>query len=89
MLSRSFGDQNIKDVEVIVVQHVTRFEIDDNAQFCIIASYGVWDVLKDEECAILEKMQTTNTGEMNKIIIDECVKRKSLNNPNFFVISFN
>lgn len=45
---------------------MTRFEIDDNAQFCIIASYGVWDVLKDEECAFLEKMQTTNTGEMSK-----------------------
>jgi serine/threonine protein phosphatase PrpC len=86
MLSRSFGDWKIKDVGVIVDPHITRFELDDDSLFVVIASDGVWDVLKDEECSILEKMYV-NTGEMCKKIIGECLKRKSLDNLSCFVIS--
>lgn len=88
MLSRSFGDWNIKDVGVIVDPHFTKFELDEDALFCVIASDGVWDVLKDEECIILEKMYV-NTGEMSKKIIGECIKRKSFDNLSCFVISLN
>ena len=86
MLSRSFGDWKIKDVGVIVDPHITRFELDENALYCIIASDGVWDVLKDEECSALEKMYV-DTREMSKNIIRECMKRKSLDNLSCFVIS--
>ena len=86
MLSRSFGDWKIKDVGVIVDPHITRFELDENALYCIIASDGVWDVLKDEECSVLEKMYV-DTREMSKNIIRECMKRKSLDNLSCFVIS--
>ena len=88
MLSRSFGDWKIKDVGVIVDPHITRYELKDEDLFCIIASDGVWDVLKDEECSILEKMKG-NTGDMCKNIISECIKRRSFDNLSCFVISLN
>ena len=86
MLSRSFGDWRIKDVGVIVDPHVTKYEITNNDLYCILASDGIWDVIKDEECSILETMYE-NTGEMSKKIISECLKRKSLDNLSCFVIS--
>ena len=86
MLSRSFGDWKIKDVGVIVDPHVTKYEITDNDLYCILASDGIWDVIRDEECSILETMYE-NTGEMSKKIISECLKRKSLDNLSCFVIS--
>jgi serine/threonine protein phosphatase PrpC len=86
MLSRSFGDWRIKDVGVIVDPHVTKYEIKEDDLYCIIASDGIWDVIKDEECSILQNMYV-NTGEMSKKIISECIKRKSLDNLSCFVIS--
>ena len=86
MLSRSFGDWRIKDVGVIVDPHIIRYELTDDDSFCVIASDGVWDVLKDEECSILEKMYV-NTGEMSKKIITECLRRNSFDNLSCFVIS--
>ena len=85
-LSRSFGDWRIKDVGVIVDPHFCRYEITEDDSFCIIASDGVWDVLRDEEFSCLEKMYV-DTGKMSKIIINECLKRKSLDNLSIFVIS--
>ena len=86
MLSRSFGDWRIKDVGVIVDPHIIRYELTDDDSFCVIASDGVWDVLKDEECSVLEKMYV-NTGEMSKKIITECLRRNSFDNLSCFVIS--
>ena len=86
MLSRSFGDWRIKDVGVIVDPHIIRYELSDDDSFCVIASDGVWDVLKDEECSVLEKMYM-NTGEMSKKIISECLRRNSFDNLSCFVIS--
>ena len=88
ILSRSFGDWRIKDFGVIVDPHVTKFELNEEDLFCVIASDGVWDVLRDEECAVLEKMNV-NTGELSKNIITECLKRKSFDNLSCFVISLN
>ena len=86
MLSRSFGDWRIRDVGVIVDPHIIRYELTDDDSFCVIASDGVWDVLKDEECSVLEKMYV-NTGEMSKKIITECLRRNSFDNLSCFVIS--
>ena len=86
MLSRSFGDWKIKDVGVIVDPHVTRYELNNDDSFCVIASDGVWDVLKDEEFSVLEKMYM-NTGEMSKKIIAESLRRNSFDNLSCFVIS--
>ena len=88
MLSRSFGDWRIKDMGVIVDPHIVSYELKEDDSYCVIASDGVWDVLKDEECSFLEKMNV-DTGKMSKIIIEECIKRKSLDNLSIFIISLN
>ena len=88
ILSRSFGDWRIKDFGVIVDPHVTKFELNEEDLFCVIASDGVWDVMKDEECSVLQNMNV-NTLELSKKIITECLKRRSLDNLSCFVISLN
>ena len=88
IISRSFGDWNIKDFGVIVDPHVTKFELNEEDLFCVIASDGIWDVMRDDEFAILETINE-NTGELSKRIIAECMKRKSFDNLSCFVIRLN
>ena len=88
MLSRSFGDFITKNFGVIVDPHVAKIELSDDDLYCIIASDGVWDVLKDEECSIISKMGL-NSGELSKRIINEGLKRKSKDNLSCFVIHLN
>lgn len=86
ILSRSFGDWLIKDFGVIVDPHFIKYELNEEDLFCIIASDGVWDVMGDEECSVLENMNV-NTGELSKNIINECLRRKTHDNLSCFVIS--
>ena len=88
ILSRSFGDWRIKDFGVIVDPHVTKFELNEEDLFCVIASDGVWDVMRDDECSVLQNMNV-NTLQLSKNIITECLKRRSFDNLSCFVISLN
>ena len=88
MLSRSFGDFLTKDFGVIITPHVVKYELSDDDLYCVIASDGVWDVIKDNDCAILPKMGF-ETGELSKRIIVESLKRKSKDNLSCFVIKLN
>ena len=88
MLSRSFGDFLTKDFGVIVTPYVTKVELTEDDLYCVIASDGVWDVIKDNDCAVLPKMGL-ETGELCKIIIQESLKRKSKDNLSCFVIKLN
>ena len=63
MLSRSFGDWAIKQYGVIVDPHVTKIELNDDDLFCVIASDGIWDVIKDDDCSVLAHMKF-NTGDL-------------------------
>ena len=88
MLSRSFGDFITKGFGVIVEPFVTKTELNEDDIYCVIASDGVWDVLKDEDCSVLIKMGLTS-GELSKRIIVEGLKRKSKDNLSCFVIKLN
>lgn len=88
MLSRSFGDFLTKDFGVIVTPYVTKVELTEDDLYCVIASDGVWDVIKDNDCAVLPKLGL-ETGELSKIIIQESLKRKSKDNLSCFVIKLN
>ena len=85
MLSRSFGDWAIKKYGVIVEPHITKIEINENDSFLIIASDGLWDVIKDEECkGFTEKY--TDTLETCKNLVNECLNRGSVDNISCFVV---
>lgn len=85
MLSRCFGDWAIKEYGVIVNPHVANIELTDDDLFLVIASDGVWDVIKDEELKELTKTNT-NTLEISKNIIVEALRRGSEDNISCFVI---
>ena len=91
MLSRSFGDFQTKGYGVIVTPHVIKYELKEDDLYCVIASDGVWDVVKDSDCAVLEQMgkMGMNTGELSRRMINEALKRKSKDNVSCFVISLN
>lgn len=85
MLSRSFGDWGIKEYGVIVEPHITKIEINENDSFLIIASDGLWDVIKDEECKGFTEIYG-DTFETCKNLVQECLNRGSGDNISCFVI---
>jgi len=87
MLSRSFGDWAIKSYGVIVDPHISKIELNDDDLFLIIASDGVWDVIKDEECMQFYR-NSKNTLDLCKNIVVESLKRGSQDNISCFAISF-
>ena len=91
MLSRSFGDFLTKDFGTIVTPHVVKYEITQDDLYCVIASDGVWDVVKDNDCLFLPKMAKMgmDTGELSRRMVNEALKRKSKDNLSCFVISLN
>ena len=88
MLSRSFGDWSLKTFGVTVDPHVTKIVLNEDDLYCVIASDGIWDVIKDEDCMALVNMKF-NTGELSKCVLNESLKRGSLDNLSCFVISLN
>lgn len=87
MLSRSFGDWLIKSYGVIVDPHITKIELTDDDLYLIIASDGLWDAIKDEECRRLCQ-SNINTLEICKNFVVESLKRGSQDNISCFIISF-
>lgn len=85
MLSRSFGDWAIKEYGVIAEPHITKIEINDNDSYIIIASDGLWDVIKDEECKGFTEIYE-DTFETCKNLVQECLSRGSGDNISCFVI---
>ena len=87
MLSRSFGDWVNKQDGVIVDPHLTKIEINNDDLFLIIASDGVWDVIKDEECKGFTEIYS-NSLDICKNLVQECLNRGSEDNISCYVINF-
>ena len=70
---------------------MVKYEITQDDLYCVIASDGVWDAIKDSDCAVLPKMSQMgmNTGELSRRMVNEALKRKSKDNLSCFVISLN
>ena len=85
MLSRSFGDWVNKQDGVIVDPHLTKIEINNDDLYLIIASDGVWDVIKDEECKGFTEIYA-NTSDICKYLVQECLNRGSEDNISCFLV---
>jgi serine/threonine protein phosphatase PrpC len=60
-LSRCFGNWSVKNQGLIVNPYITKIEINNDDLYLIIASDGIWDVIKDEEISLfIEKNEETN-----------------------------
>ena len=88
MLSRCFGDWNIKEYGVIVEPHISKAELTNEDLYLIIATDGVWDVIEDEECLRLTQ-SNSNTFQICKNIVVESLNRGSQDNISCFVIKLN
>ena len=85
MLSRSFGDWDIKNFGVIAEPHITKVDITDDDLFIIIASDGVWDVIKDGDCLALTQTNI-DTLEICKNIVVDALSKNSQDNLSCFVV---
>ena len=88
MLSRAFGDWELKPYGVINVPHVVRMPIEENDKYLIIASDGIWDVFQDEDMYTMSK-EVNSADEFCKNIIKEGLQRGTMDNISCFVVKLN
>ena len=88
MLSRAFGDWELKTYGVSCIPHIVRYEIQDDDKYLVIASDGVWDVIEDEDAFQLSKNKN-NSKEFCDEIMNYTVERGSMDNISCFVIGLN
>ena len=85
MLSRAFGDWELKTYGVICEPHIIRYEIEDEDNYLVIATDGVFDVMEDEDVFQLSKKQK-NAKDFCDDIMKEAIERGSMDNISCFVI---
>lgn len=88
MLSRAFGDWELKSYGVISEPHITRMQINNSDKYLIIASDGVWDVIEDDDIFNLNR-NATNSEELCGNIIRSSLDKGSMDNISCFVIKLN
>ena len=86
MLSRCFGDWDIKKYGVIVDPHVVNLELNDDDLYLILATDGVWDYLSDEQCKDVIK-SNKNTLDICKNIVVEALRKGSDDNISCIVVA--
>lgn len=88
MLSRAFGDWELKTYGVICEPHTVRYEIESDDLFLVVATDGVWDVLEDEDVFQMSKREN-NAKDFCDDIMKETIDRGSMDNVSCFVIGLN
>lgn len=85
MLSRCFGDFELKPYGVISTPDITRTEIGNDDEYIVIASDGIWDVLEDEEVFLLSK-EVANSNDFVHLIAKTAFMKGTMDNMSCFVI---
>lgn len=88
MLSRAFGDWELKPYGVINVPHITRIEIEDKDHYIVMASDGIWDVFSDEDVYNIS-LQCSNAENLCNKIINDALLKGTMDNISCFVIRLN
>ena len=88
MLSRAFGDWELKNYGVSCEPHVVKINIEEDDKYVVIASDGVWDVLEDEDVYALNK-NANNSMDLCNNIIKISLEKGSMDNISCFVIGLN
>ncbi|KAJ0454246.1 putative PPM-type phosphatase domain, protein phosphatase 2C family [Helianthus annuus] len=72
-MSRAFGDFCLKDYGLISVLNVYYHKLTDHHEFMVLATNGVWDVLKNDE--VLKINGSMNNRSMAaRSVVDHAVK---------------
>ena len=88
MLSRAFGDWELKQYGVSNEPHINKIEIKNDDLFIVMASDGVWDVLDDSEVYKMSLL-AINSKDFCNNIIKTSIEKGSLDNISCFVIQLN
>ena len=88
MLSRAFGDWELKPYGVICEPHVTRINITDNDKYVVVASDGIWDIFEDSDIFNMSK-KMGNSKEFCNSIVNQAIENGSMDNISCFVIKLN
>ena len=86
-VTRGLGDFDLKTKGLISEPHIVKKLIDHNLNYCVLASDGVWDVLKPDEVAKIT--QNRNVNELAKTIVETAIDRGSEDNISCIVIELN
>ena len=88
MLTRAFGDYELKHYGVISVPHIEKYEINFEDKYVIIASDGVWDVLSEKDVFNIS-LNCGNAKELCDEIIRCSMENGTMDNLSCFVIKIN
>ena len=88
MLSRAFGDLELKQFGVICEPYITRINITDNDKYVVVASDGVWDIFEDSDIYNMSK-DMNNCKEFCNNIVEKAIEKGSMDNISCFVIKLN
>ena len=86
-VTRGLGDFDLKSKGLICEPHITKKLIDHNVNYCVLASDGVWDVLKLDEVAKI--IQNNKINDMAKNIVEAALDKGSEDNISCIVIELN
>ena len=86
MLSRAFGDWELKNYGVSCEPHVIKINIEDDDKYVVIATDGVWDVMEDEDVYGLNKT-AKNSLDFCRSILQTSLDKGSMDNISCFVIA--
>ena len=85
MLTRSFGDKEMKKYGVLSTPDIFYHNIEEEDLFVIIASDGVWDVVEEEEIFKLSQNKISSS-EFSKTIIKLAKERETHDNISCIVV---
>ena len=88
-ISRCFGDYDLKNKGLTSEPHITKKFIDNNLNYCVLASDGVWDSLNLNDVSKIASENENNFNNMAKIIGESAKKRGSEDNISCIVIKLN
>ena len=88
MLTRSFGDKEMKKYGVLSTPDIFCHNIDENDLFVIIASDGVWDVVEEDEIFKLSQ-DKISSNDFSKKIIELAKERDTHDNISCIVVKLN
>ncbi|XP_051119347.1 probable protein phosphatase 2C 59 isoform X2 [Andrographis paniculata] len=85
-VSRAFGDRLLKQF-VVAEPDIQEEKVDDTLEFLILASDGLWDVVKNEEAVSMTK-PIQNPEEAAKRLLQEANQRGSADNITIVIVRF-
>ncbi|XP_031394626.1 probable protein phosphatase 2C 58 isoform X2 [Punica granatum] len=85
-VARAFGDKSLK-IHLSSEPHVAVEKIDNDVEFIILASDGIWKVISNEEAVDLIK-NTKDAQSAAKTLIDHAQSRKSKDDISCVVVRF-